>query len=142
MLVFPRFGRYFVFHISGIQACTLTRKWAEECHAFSVKNGGKLVTKANFSEVFRRAWTASVTIENVGASFKATGTFPFNKNRFQFPEAEELLGRETEELPEARRKIAFLPFISPSPAKRTTRLTLMQKQKLSVVACCHPLFFN
>ena len=66
--------------------------WRKECHQYLSENPGRVVTKFQFSEIFNRAWTQSMTMANIVAGFKVTGIYPLNRHALSPPifEAEKL----------------------------------------------------
>lgn len=59
-------------------------------------NPGKVVTKFQFSGIFRTAWTRSMTVPKVTAGFRITGIHPLNHNALSPPTSvHEKLSEET-----------------------------------------------
>ena len=57
----------------------LKSAWKNVCFKFLASNPGKCITRYEFSELFSKAWSQSMAIRNVTASFRATGICPFNR---------------------------------------------------------------
>ena len=84
----------------------LKMAWREEGHRYMTDNPGKVVTKFQFSAIFSRAWTRSMTVANITAGFRITGIHPLNRNALSPPTSVcEKLGEET--------GLLFLPMHSP-----------------------------
>ena len=43
-----------------------------------IDNPGKVVTKFQFSQIFSRAWTMSMTVANITTGFKITGNYRYS----------------------------------------------------------------
>ena len=56
-------------------------EWKKVCHDYIVENPGKVVTVYCFSSLFAKAWTKSMTMKNIIASFRTTGIFPMDRNK-------------------------------------------------------------
>ena len=81
--------------------------WRQECHHYLSRKGGQVVTKFQFSPLFRNAWLKSMTVANITAGFKVTGVYPVNRNALSLPGQEcETLSKET--------GLSFIPLYSPS----------------------------
>ena len=84
----------------------LKMAWREECHYYMSEHPGKVVTKFQFSTLFNRAWTRSMTMANVAAGFRVTGIYPLNRHVLSFStHVAERLSKET--------GLSFLPMHSP-----------------------------
>ena len=103
---------------------SLKRCWHEECASYAQSHPGKVITRAQFCQVFSLAWTRSVNIKNILASFKVTGIQPFS--RFEVPLQD---GVEKEEY--ISTTVAFLPFFSPSSKERS-------RPEIQVDSCTSP----
>ena len=86
----------------------LKQAWREECHAFLLKNPGKVVSKFSFSAIFGKAWLKAMTPLNVISGFRNTGIYPLDKTK--------LLPAEDESSPVISQHIPFLqPLQTPQP---------------------------
>ena len=52
--------------------------WSEACREFLFSNPGRVITKFQFSKLFSKAWSKSMSIENIVSGFRTTGIYPFN----------------------------------------------------------------
>ena len=59
--------------------------WNEECQNYMQQHPGKVVTRAQFSQVFKLAWARAMTMTNILARFKTTGIQPFNRFAITLP---------------------------------------------------------
>ena len=59
----------------------LKTEWRKVCHDYMVENPGKVVTVHCFVSLFAKAWTKSMTMKNIMASFRTTGIFPLDRNK-------------------------------------------------------------
>ena len=53
--------------------------WKEECHRYLTDNPGKVVTRYQFSSIFRKAWLKAMTPSNIMGGFKLSGLYPLNR---------------------------------------------------------------
>ena len=84
----------------------LKMSWREECHRYISEHPGRGVTKYQFSSIFNKAWTRSMTISNIAAGFRVTGIHPLNRHALSSRTFEaEKLSQET--------GLSFLPMHSP-----------------------------
>lgn len=58
----------------------LKSAWKEVCREYLSKNPFKNITRFNFSSLFSRAWSRSMTMNNITAGFRVTGVHPLNRN--------------------------------------------------------------
>ena len=100
---------------------SLKKSWSRQCHDFTLKNSGRLITMSHFSEVFRAAWTESMTLRNIMASFSTSGVYPFDKTAVKV--APESSSKEKPLVTAPRQTILFLPLLTPSPAKLKWAMT-------------------
>lgn len=91
----------------------LKAAWREECHDFSTKNPGGVVTRVEFCEVFSKSWHKAVTPYNIIASFKATGICPFNRAVINLKKDDSFSSFDPESLAQ-RTGLAYIPLYSPS----------------------------
>ena len=95
----------------------LKSAWKQVCHEYLTRNPGKVVTRYQFSELFGKAWTCSMSMTNIIAGFRTTGIFPFNRNAL-LP----VVGSETpskfnpKSLCEGT-KLKFIPVYTPAQGK-------------------------
>jgi hypothetical protein len=82
----------------------LKMAWREECHQYMSEHPGRVVTKFQFSTLFSRAWSRSMTMANVTAGFRVTGIYPLNRNVLSLDTSVAKLSQETD---------LFLPMHSP-----------------------------
>lgn len=93
---------------------SLKKNWKRICHAFVTKNPGRVVTRYDFSALFSEAWTQSMTMKNVMASFKMTGVYPFNPSVIPLPnEDEDFKSFKPVSLVE-KTGLAYIPLYSPA----------------------------
>ena len=59
----------------------LKSAWRKACHDFLAQNPGKVVSRYSFCSVFAIAWLQAMSIKNILAGFKVTGTFPIDRNK-------------------------------------------------------------
>ena len=52
--------------------------WPEVCHEFLQENPGRVVTKFDFSELFSKAWSRTMTPSNITNGFRKCGVYPFD----------------------------------------------------------------
>ncbi len=79
---------------------------------FLKNNPGKVVTRYQFSELFREAWLKGMTMSNVIAGFKTTGIYPFNPQALlpmPSPVSSRFQGRSI------HADISYIPLFSPLP---------------------------
>lgn len=91
----------------------LKAAWREECHNFSTKNPGRVVTRVEFCEIFSKSWHKTVTPSNIIASFKVTGICPFNRSVINPKKDDKFSSFQPENLAE-RTGLAYIPLYSPS----------------------------
>ena len=92
----------------------LKMAWQNVCHKYVADNPGKVVTKYQFSPLFKQAWMQSMTVGNITGGFKVTGVYPLNRSTFCVPDNSENLPEET--------GLAFIPLYSPA-GKRTKEVS-------------------
>ena len=90
----------------------LKSAWKNVCHEYLVKNPGKCITRYEFSELFSKAWSHSMTIKNVTSAFRATGICPFNRKAsiVKHFEPSDVMRKS---------KVAYHPLYSPHPKMKT-----------------------
>ena len=76
------------------------------CFKFLASNPEKCITQNEFSELFSKAWSQSMTIRNVTASFRATGICLFNRKATNIKQFEPSDMKEDS-------KVKFHPMYSP-----------------------------
>ena len=93
----------------------LKRYWLEKCHNYLSSIPGNVITMFTFCQVFRRAWTQSMTMENVISGFLTTGVYPINKAAvfIKTPVKSRMANLEA-------KKIHYLPLYSPSLSRHTS----------------------
>ena len=89
----------------------LKKHWRQECWGYISSNLGKVVTRYQFSKLFRAAWEKGLTMTNIIAGFRTTGIFPFARS------AVDLRGyhgvpEKRMSLPQ-RTGLQFIPLFSP-----------------------------
>ena len=92
----------------------LKSAWKEVCHDFLIKNPGKVVTRYEFSALFGKAWTHSMTMTNVIAGFHTTGIFPFNRNALLPVSRSETPSKFNPKSLCEGTKLKFIPVYSPA----------------------------
>ena len=81
--------------------------WRRECWEYLTSHSGQIITRHQFSAIFRRAWSKSMTMTNVIAGFRVAGVYPLNRL------AVVMKDKTTESLAE-RTGLKFIPLYSPS----------------------------
>ena len=81
--------------------------WKRECWEYLTSHPGQIITRHQFSAIFRRAWSKSMTMTNVIAGFRVAGVYPLNRL------AVVMKDKTTESLAE-RTGLKFIPLYSPS----------------------------
>ena len=80
--------------------------WREECHQYLAKNPGRVITKFQFSSLFRNAWLKSMTVGNIVQGFKVTGVYPVDRSVL-LPQSQEC------ETLTKKTGLSFIPLYSP-----------------------------
>ena len=57
----------------------LKQHWRQECWEYITSHPGRVVTRYQFSELFRRAWEKAMTMTNIVAGFRTTGVYLLNR---------------------------------------------------------------
>jgi len=98
-------------------------EWRKVCHEFTVENPGKLLTLRQFSAQFAKAWTNSMTIKNIMASFRTTGLFPVDRYKV-LATVQSTIATAT---PSSKNVgLTYLPLLTPIPSpKRSTGVTVL-----------------
>ena len=108
----PPHSTHLLQPLDGCTFGSLKRHWAEECHIFCSHNPGKVVTRYNFSGIFRSAWVQGMSLQNVMASFREVGVYHTSRDRvlsklsIQFTDSQPL--KEHPSIP-----MPFVPFCTP-----------------------------
>lgn len=63
--------------------------WRQVCHDFKRRNPGRMVTRFEFSQIFRETWYESMSAKNIISSYKTTSICPFNRHALNVPGMEE-----------------------------------------------------
>jgi hypothetical protein len=50
--------------------------WRVECHSYLARIPGRVITRYQFSSLFRKAWFKSMSVVNIAAGFRVTGIYP------------------------------------------------------------------
>ena len=90
----------------------LKMHWKKECWEYLISHPGQVVTRHQFSAIFQRAWSKSMTMTNIIAGFRVTGIYPLNRQAVD--------GRRKsvcESLAE-RTGLEYIPLYSPSHHRR------------------------
>ena len=82
--------------------------WREECHAYIIKNPGKVVTRYQFSQLFGRAWMRAMIPNNIVAGFRVTGVFPVDRFKI-LPKSPQIKAPSICE----RTGLKFIPLFTP-----------------------------
>ena len=53
--------------------------WRKECWPYLTSHPGRVVTRFQFSSIFRSAWVKAMTMTNIIAGFHTTGVYPLNR---------------------------------------------------------------
>lgn len=62
--------------------------WKQACHKFHTDNPMRNITSYDFVGLFAEVWASAMTINNIVASFKVTGIYPFDRSAIKLPEEE------------------------------------------------------
>ena len=89
----------------------LKRYWRQECHSFCNRNPGRVVTKLQFNQLFSRAWSQGMTMQNIVAGFQHAGVYPFRR-----PEEEDTSIQRSSLANSIN--IRYLPFHTPKQRRR------------------------
>ena len=69
---------------------SLKSHWSDVCHKYMVNNPGRVVTKFQFSSLFREAWVKAIKPESIISGFQKCGVYPFNPNAVSIPDHSQL----------------------------------------------------
>ena len=58
----------------------LKMAWRQQCKDYLTRNPGKVVTRYEFSRLFRKAWERAMTMTNIISGFRCTGICPFDRS--------------------------------------------------------------
>ena len=64
---------------------SLKAHWSTACHQYMVDNPGRVVTKFQFSALFKEAWLKAIKTETIVSGFRKTGVYPLNPNAVTVP---------------------------------------------------------
>ena len=81
--------------------------WRRECWEYLTSHPGQIITRHQFSAIFRRAWSKSMTMTNVIAGFRVAGVYPLNRLAV-------VMKDKTPESLAERTGLKFIPLYSPS----------------------------
>lgn len=87
-------------------------EWRKVVQGFMSKSMGRSVTRYDFSELFKKAWSNAMTLKIIVAGFRVTGICPFDRNAFCLP-CEEPTKFNPEALPQST-GIKYIPLYSPT----------------------------
>ena len=59
----------------------LKAHWRQVCHDFHQKHPSGVISKLNFTGLFKQAWLKSISAETIVNGFKKSGVFPFDPNK-------------------------------------------------------------
>ena len=90
-------------------------EWRKVCHDYIVENPGKVVTVHCFVSLFAKAWTKSMTMKNIMASFRTTGIFPLDRNKVLSLVNSVI---STESPVSKPGGLTYLPLLSPMPSPK------------------------
>ena len=85
------------------------------CHDYIVENPGKVVTVHCFVSLFAKAWTKSMTMKNIMASFLTTGILPLDRNKVLSLVNSVI---STEPLVSKPGDLTYLPLLTPMPSPK------------------------
>ena len=103
----------------------LKQHWQQECWQYITSCPGRVVTRYQFSELFRRAWEKAMTMTNIIAGFRTTGVYPLDRSAIPIRAAvREAGGRRCESLAE-RTGLQFIPLYSPSRQRAEPELEVV-----------------
>ena len=66
----------------------LKMAWREKCHHYLSQHPSEVITKFQFSPLFRKAWLTSMTVANITGGFKVTGVYPVDRHALIPPQQE------------------------------------------------------
>ena len=101
----------------------LKKHWQQECWQYTTKNPGKVVSRYQFSKLFRAAWEKGMTMNNIISGFRYTGIFPFSRSAVLKGSScvVDEKGKQLS-LPE-RTGLQYIPFYSPLKPTHTTPIS-------------------
>ena len=67
---------------------SLKAHWSTACHGYMVNNPGRVVTKFQFSTLFKEAWFKAIKPETFISGFRKTGVYPLNPLAISVPASE------------------------------------------------------
>ncbi len=82
-----------------------------KCHSFCNSNPGRVVTKLQYNQLFSRAWSQGMTMQNIVAGFQHAGVYPFRR-----PEEEDTSIQRSSLANSIN--IRYLPFHTPKQRRR------------------------
>ena len=82
--------------------------WRKECWEYLTSHPGQVVTRHQFSAIFQRVWSKSMTMTNIIAGFRVAGVYPVNRL------AVSGRGKTVSESLAERTGLEFIPLYSPS----------------------------
>ena len=94
----------------------LKAHWREECWSYTCAHPDRVITRYQFSDLFRKAWLKGMSLQNIVAGFHTTGVFPFNRSIVSPPKD----SRHHLDSLAKRTGLKFIPIYSPArhkPAK-------------------------
>ena len=91
----------------------LKSSWKQVCHQFHTSNPGRNVTSYDFLGLVLRSMVIRMTFNNVTASFRVTGIYPFDRSAITLPEDEGYKEFKPEDLCR-KMGLAHIPLYSPS----------------------------
>ena len=102
--------------------------WRKECWSYITANPGRVVTRYQFSELFKRAWMKGMTMQNVVGAFRTTGVYPFDRSALSVNK--EMKCRSLAE----RMGLQFIPLYSPArrkPDVQTTKVVRFSSDEIA-----------
>ena len=101
--------------------------WRNECWEYIITNPGRVVTRFQFSQLFRRAWMKGMTMVNIVARFRTTGIYPLDRSVVSTRSVAE---SNPSTLPE-RTGLKFIPLYSPSVRRPTARVSTFSAEEIA-----------
>ena len=109
----------------------LKAHWRYVCHDFLTKNPGKVVTQFVFSELFAKAWMASMTMPNIISGFHHSSVYPVNHSKV-IHQVEQISGSKSYE----DTGIVYVPVLTPASHVKSSKkldISILGKKSPSIM---------
>ena len=91
----------------------LKAEWRKRCREFFAKNPGQVISRYDFSDIFREVWMHGMSMQNnIISAFKTTGVYPFSRKVIQKVASTKFLSFEPKLLP-SKSGLAYISLYSP-----------------------------